>query len=76
VELYINRGKDSEKINKKIFNQLFHNKEAIESEFGEPLEWQMLQGKRACRIKKCITIGGYRNDDKWPEIHEAMIYSI
>jgi hypothetical protein len=72
VELYIDRGKDSEEINKNIFNQLFQNKEKIESEFGEPLDWQMLEGKRACRIRKHITIGGYR-DDEWSEIHEAMI---
>ena len=73
VELYIDRGKDSEEINKNIFSQLFQNKEMIESEFGEPLEWQTLEGKRACRIKKRITIGGYRDDDKWSEIHEAMV---
>jgi hypothetical protein len=73
VELYIDRGKDSEEINKEIFNQLFHNRQTIESNFGEPLEWQTLEGKRACRIKKRITIGGYRDDDKWSEIHEAMI---
>jgi hypothetical protein len=76
VELYIDRGKDSEEINKNIFNQLFQNKETIETEFGEPLDWQMLEGKRACRIRKHITIGGYRDDDIWPEIHETMIDSM
>ena len=35
VELYIDRGKDSEEINKKIFQQLFQNKDKIESEFGD-----------------------------------------
>lgn len=76
VELYIDRGKDSEEINKNIFQQLSQNKDKIESEFGEPLEWQMLEGKRACRIKKRITIGGYRDDDKWTEIHEALVDSM
>ena len=33
----------------------------------------MLEGRRACRIKKRVTIGGYRDDDKWAEIHEAMV---
>ena len=35
-------------------------KEKIEESFGEPLEWQILEGKRACRIKKQIDVGGYR----------------
>ncbi len=73
VELYIDRGKDCEETNKDIFNQLFEHKDAIEEKFGEPLNWQMLEGKRACRIKKHITIGGYRDDEKWADIHDQMI---
>jgi hypothetical protein len=45
VELYIDRGRDSEDENKKIFDELLSHKD----------------------------IGGYRDDDKWPEVHEAMI---
>jgi hypothetical protein len=45
----------------------------IESDFGEPLLWQRIEGKRACRIKKEIDIGGYRDEDKWPEVQDAMI---
>jgi len=74
VELYIDRGKDSEEENKAIFDQLMNHKESIEAVFGGPLEWQRLEGKRACRIKKTISLGGYRDEDnKWPEVHEAMI---
>lgn len=74
VELYIDRGKEKEEENKYLFEQLYKHKEAIESSFGEPLEWQNLEGRRACRIRKKITRGGYRdNEDKWPEIHELMI---
>jgi len=73
VELYIDRGKDSEKENKTIFDQLMEHKKAIEAEFGGPLEWQRLEGRRACRIRKTISIGGYLDEDKWPKIHEAMI---
>jgi hypothetical protein len=29
--------------------------------------------KRACRIKKDIDLGGYRDEDSWPQIHDAMI---
>jgi len=38
------------------------------------LEWQRLESRRGCRIKKGITIGGYRDDEtKWPKIHEAAV---
>ncbi len=36
--------------NKVAFNALFADKGAIEHEFGEPLEWQELPGKKASRI--------------------------
>jgi hypothetical protein len=73
VELYIDRGKDSEEENKSIFEQLHQNKEKIEQIFGEPLEWQRLEGKRACRICKMINLGGYKDEEKWPGVHEAMV---
>ncbi len=76
VELYIDKGKDCEELNKNIFNQLYEHKDDIESKFGEPLEWQKLEGKRACRIRKQIKIGGYRDEEKWSEIHEAMVDSM
>jgi hypothetical protein len=73
VELYIDRGQDSEAENKLIFNTLLKCKEAVEKEFGEPLDWQRLEGKRACRIMKPINIGGYRDHAKWEQVHDAMI---
>lgn len=74
VELYIDRGRYEEGGNKAIFDQLAVNKNAIEKTFGEPLDWQQLEGKRGCRICKQMTLGGYRNDEEqWPKIHEAMV---
>ena len=73
VELYIDRGKDSEKDNNMIFGQLRRNRKEIEEHFGESLDWQQLEGKRACRIRKQITLGGYQDEEKWPTIHEAMV---
>jgi len=73
IELYIDRGKDKEGENKEIFDQLAAHREAVESAFGEPLEWQSLDERRACRIRKTVPQGGYRDEDRWPEIHEAMI---
>ena len=74
VELYIDRGEDSEDENKQIFDSLAQSKDNIESVFGSSLEWQRLEGKRACRIKKQIERGGYRDDPStWPSTHEVMI---
>jgi len=74
VELYIDRGKERDEENKSIFEKLFNHKEEIEKSFGNRLEWEKLEGKRACRIRKRIKIGGYRDaEEKWPQIHEAMV---
>ena len=74
VELYIDRGKERDQENKAIFDNLFGHKEQVENTFGETLEWERLEGKRACRIRKIISVGGYRDEEeKWPQIHEAMV---
>jgi hypothetical protein len=73
VELYIDRDKESGEGNKEIFDLLLDHKEQIEQEFGEPLLWERLDQKRASRIRKTIERGGYKDDDKWSEVHEAMI---
>jgi len=73
VELYVDRGKDSEAENKSIFDILYKSKENIEEMCGGALDWQSLEGKRACRIKKTLR-GGYRNsEDEWPDIHTRMV---
>jgi hypothetical protein len=73
IELYIDKGKDTQEENEKIFDKLAATKEEIEMIFGGPLEWERLEGKRACRIKKIITEGGYLDEGNWPKIHEAMV---
>jgi len=76
VELYIDVGskEGSQEINKRIFDTIKEAEKSIENEFGDTLEWQRLDEKRACRIMKIIEIGGYRDDKaKWTEIQDAMI---
>lgn len=74
VELYIDRGEEKREESKAIFDELFASKDSIQTTFGEPLEWQQLEGRRACRIARQIDIGGYRDaEEKWPEIQDAMI---
>jgi hypothetical protein len=74
AEAYIDRGKNSEEENARIFDNLYKCKAAIEQRFGGPLEWQRLDGKRATRIRKTVTTGGYRNNEaQWPSIHKSMV---
>jgi hypothetical protein len=74
VHLYIDRGKDSEEENLRIFKQLEASKSEIERDFGAPLEWQELENRRACRIMYTIKEGGYRDpEEKWQEIHKVMV---
>ncbi|MFZ5451842.1 MAG: DUF4268 domain-containing protein [Thermodesulfobacteriota bacterium] len=72
VELYIGKSKQDE--NKEIFDKLMASKAEIEQTFGGPLEWERLDGKTSCRIKKDLPQGGYRDDEQtWPKVHEAMV---
>ena len=71
VELYIDRGTGAKAENKMIFDQLFAQKAAIEQAFGDDLEWQRLEGKRACRIRKVIQLAGWHDVEKWPAVHAA-----
>lgn len=72
VELYIDRGKEGKEENEEIFDFLFSHKEEIEEKFGGELNWERLNSKRACRISKEVSIGGYRDEDKWDEQQFAM----
>ena len=73
AELYIDRGQGGEEENQAIFNRLQAHKQQIEEAFGEALSWEPLKGKRACRIAWRSEAGGYRDDDNWQEIQDAMI---
>jgi hypothetical protein len=73
VELYIDRGKDCELENLAIFRALQVNKQRIEEAFGAHLDWQELEGKRACRIRYKIDDGGWGLPESWPKLQDAMI---
>ena len=48
VEVYLDTG-DKEK-NEEVFDCLLHQRATIEAAVGMPMEWERLDGKRACRI--------------------------
>jgi hypothetical protein len=63
VELRIDRGKDSEEENMKIFNYLLAKKEQIERVYGGNLIWDESEGNRMCAIRINLDNGGYRNEE-------------
>ncbi len=73
AELYIDRGKDSDEENERIFDQLYADREAIEKAVPETLKWERLDGRRASRVR--ITIpGGYRSQEEdWESIQTRQI---
>ena len=73
VELYIDADRETGQGNKKILENLQNHKEDVEQAFGEPLEWESLEGKRACRIRKIIPGGGWQDENAWPQVHEKMV---
>jgi hypothetical protein len=72
VELYIDRGADSAGENHAIFGALEAHRAEIETAYGGPLSWEPLESKRACRIAQRFDRGGYRDEERWPEIHNEL----
>ncbi|MCW3994967.1 MAG: DUF4268 domain-containing protein [Candidatus Bathyarchaeota archaeon] len=71
VELYIDIGEKEE--NKAFFDALSKHKTEIEAQFGDKLDWQKLDNRRASRVKKQIDLGGWRDEDKWSEMYSTLI---
>lgn len=65
VDFYLMRSEQED--NKKAFDILNTHKEEIENRFGQALEWQRLDDKKACRIKYSKPFDGY-NKENWPEM--------
>lgn len=72
IGAYIDRD-TGEEYNRNVFRKLLSRRDRIEQSFGESLEWIDTEGVRACRIDKTISLGGLANQDKWPEVHNAMV---
>lgn len=69
VEFYI--GKNTAETNTFVFNWLLEHKETIELAFGHELQWQALQGKKACRL--AYAKGVVSQDEAcWPELTEWL----
>lgn len=73
VELYIDVDTDSGEGNKKLFRKLEEQKAAIEADFGGAMEWDPLEGARACRISAAVDVTGWKDETNWPAAQDAMI---
>jgi hypothetical protein len=72
IDLYIDVG-DQER-NKAIFDALFAEKEAIEQDFGEALDWRRMDDKRSSRIVKIYRgHGSLHEQDRWESLQNLMI---
>ena len=72
-EIYFDRGKDSDKLNKARFDELYQHKDEIETKLGKKLEWQRLDNRRASRIRIGFKGIGLRDKERWPELQDNMI---
>lgn len=70
VQLYIDTGQSD--TNLEIFDYLFNKKDTIESNFGDSLVWQRLEGKKPSRIKYEMPINCY-DKEEWNNAIEFMV---
>ncbi len=59
--------------NKRLFDALVQSKEQIELAFGEPLDWERLDDRQACRIA-IYRLGSI--EDSAPALEEIRAWSI
>jgi hypothetical protein len=65
-------GPDAES-NLKLFQTFASEREAIETEFGGPLDWEQVDGRKRCTVGVTLD-GGYRDDEaQWPATQRTMI---
>ena len=74
VEVYIDEGEAD--MNLALFEALEEEKVAIESDFGKTLDWQRLEGKRACRIAMTRPGSIDETETKLEEINSWMVSNL
>jgi len=73
TELFIDRGPVKKGETDKIYEKIFNDREKIENQFGEPLIWDKVEGRRVCRIKSICELGGLKDAELWDKIREDLI---
>lgn len=73
AELYIDQSKESDEVNKAIFDQLAAHRQEIDDAFGGELEWGRMDGQRASRVRYQAD-GGYRTpEENWESVQAKLI---
>lgn len=76
VELWISRGSTEE--NKFLFDFLFGQKEKIDEDFGDKLEWLRLDDKKSSRIQYTCKADGFNKEhwSGWIDWHLAQMTTL
>ncbi len=70
IELYLDAPDPTD--NKRLFDALEFEREAVETDFGGELLWQRLDEKRASRISFTVE-GGWADDNTWPAAIDGAV---
>jgi hypothetical protein len=72
--VYLQLEGSSQAQNHSVFDELFTDRDRIESEFGGPLKWDKVETRKRCVIGVDIPGGGYQDDpEAWSAIQDAMV---
>jgi hypothetical protein len=58
---------------RQVFDALRARKETIEQKFGQRLEWKPKDDLKMCEIVYPMDVGGWKDEESWPEIQEEMV---
>lgn len=70
IELWLARTPAED--NKALFDILTEQRAALETAFGQPFNWQRLDGKKSSRISVAQDFDGY-NPDSWPAMTQWLV---
>lgn len=70
IELWLARTPAED--NKALFDILAEQRAALETAFGQPFNWQRLDGKKSSRISVAQSFDGY-NPDSWPAMSQWLV---
>ena len=73
VELVLHRPEAME--NKWLFDELLEQKDRLESQFGDKLEWKRMDDNKSSKIQLVHSFDGY-DPSTWPEIIDWMEHNV
>lgn len=73
ARLELTLSNSQKEVNKKYFELLINNKEAIENKFGKQLEWEKLPNSKMSRIKYEDKELNLFNEDNWSQMDDFFI---